>query len=238
MGREHRVLSALAEVDPKVPRTVLLVEDEAVLGAPFYLTERARGVILRRDPPKGVSLAEATARGLSKTFVDTLVELHTVDVSRDPLASLSHPEGYVERQVQGWTARYAKAKIDDIPDVERAAGWLAEHIPTSGAPALVHNDFKYDNLVLDPDDLRRVRAVLDWEMATVGDPLTDLGTALAYWVQADDEEELQAFRTGPTHLPGMKTRAELAERYAERMRKMRMSGVRPVVSTVPSNTPT
>lgn len=217
MGREHKVLSKLWRVYPKAPRAVLHCEDDDVLGAEFYLTERARGVILRRDLPDGVELDEADARALSDTFVDALAELHRVDFEAAGLGDLGRPEGFVERQVSGWTKRYGRSKTDDVPEVDEVAAWLANNQPTSPPPSLVHNDFKHDNLVLAPDDLTKVVAVLDWEMCTTGDPLMDLGTSLAYWVQADDEDlRMQAFRLIPTDLPGTYSRAEVAAAYGEK----------------------
>lgn len=215
MSREHRVLSGLVRVWPRVPRPVLFCDDESVIGAEFYLTERAKGLILRRDLPEGLDLDEHGARRLSETLVDTLVELHAVEPAAAGLSDFGRPDGYVSRQVEGWARRYANARTDDIPDVERVASWLSAHVPVSPPPTLVHNDFKYDNLVLDPGELGRVVAVLDWEMSTVGDPLSDLGTALAYWVEPSDEVEVQAFRMGPTHLEGSLTREGIAQRYSE-----------------------
>jgi aminoglycoside phosphotransferase (APT) family kinase protein len=216
MAREHRVLSRLSPVYPKAPRPIAFCEDTSVLGAPFYLMERVRGVIVRREPPAGVDLGPETARRLAHAFVDALLELHAVDYAAAGLAELGHPEGYVERQVTGWTKRYQDARTDELPDMETVAAWLDAHRPASPAPSLIHNDFKYDNLVLDPQDPTRIVGVLDWEMSTVGDPLMDLGTALCYWVQADDPADLQAVRFGATSLPGTPTRRELADRYAEK----------------------
>ena len=216
MGREHRVLSGLSRVWDQVPRPYLLCADPEVIGAPFYLMERVSGVILRAEPTAAIDLSPPVARRLSEVFVDTLVHLHGLDLEAAGLADLGRPAGYVGRQVEGWTRRYRGSQTDDLPEIDRAAVWLAGRIPPESGAALVHNDFKYDNLVLDPDDPTRVRAVLDWEMATVGDPLMDLGTSLGYWVQADDPETLRRFRFGPTDLPGMLTRRELVERYAER----------------------
>lgn len=218
MGREFRVLSGLAPVWPKVPRPLLHCDDFAVLGAPFYLMERVPGVILRSRPPAGVELTPEVLAGLSRAFVAALAELHGLDPSAAGLADLGRPEGYVERQVRGWTERYRAARTDHVPEVERAADWLAEHPPGpsldgSGA-ALVHNDFKYDNLVLDPADVTRIVAVLDWEMATVGDPLMDLGSSLAYWIDPGDPEELLSPAVPHlTALPGNLRRSELFERY-------------------------
>lgn len=216
MGREVRILSKLGPAWDKAPTPIRYCDDEAVLGAPFYVMERVRGVILRKTPPAGLRLDEEAARALSAALVDTLVELHALDYAGIGLGDLGKPDGYVRRQVEGWTRRYADAQTDDIPAVGEVAAWLAEHMPASGAPALLHNDFKFDNVVLDPGELTRVVGVLDWEMSTVGDPLMDLGTALCYWVEAGDPADLRATAFGPTARPGMMTRQELAERYAER----------------------
>jgi aminoglycoside phosphotransferase (APT) family kinase protein len=214
MGREFRILQKLSPVYPRAPRPVLYCEDEAILGAKFYLMERVRGVILRRDPPAGLSLGPEVVRGLCEAFVDTLCELHALDYQAVGLGDLGNPQGYVERQVSGWAKRYQGSKTDDIPEMETLGSWLAKNIPESSAAALIHNDFKFDNLILDPGDLTRIRAILDWEMSTVGDPLMDLGTSLCYWIEAGDPELFQHFRFGPTALPGMFTRRELAESYA------------------------
>lgn len=216
MEREHTLLTRLAPVCERAPRPIHLCLDESILGAKFYLMERRQGVVIRRTPPRDVVFTPELARGLATAAADALVDLHAIDIDASGLVRLGHPDGYVQRQVEGWTKRYAAARTDDIPAVDAVATWLAGHMPTSGAPTLLHNDFKYDNLVLAPDDLTRVTAILDWEMATVGDPLMDLGTALCYWVQADDPAELQAFAFGPTHAPGSFTRAEFAEHYARR----------------------
>jgi len=212
--REHRILAALHPAWPKVPRPVLCCDDPSVLGAPFYLMERVAGVVLRDRPPAGVALDEATMRGVCLAAVDTLAELHAVDWRAAGLEGLGRPEGYVRRQVEGWTARWQASMTDAVPEMDEAAAWLAAHLPAEAAPAVIHNDFKYDNLVLDPAELTRVRAVLDWEMATLGDPLMDLGTTLAYWAEAADPPELKMF--GITHLPGNLDRRGVVERYAEK----------------------
>jgi aminoglycoside phosphotransferase (APT) family kinase protein len=214
MGREHRILSALAPVYVKSPRPLSYCEDPSVLGAPFYLMERVRGVILR-----GGTAAEALAaderRAISEALVDALAELHALDHRRPGLAELGHGEGYVERQVKGWTARYQAARTGDVPAMEQVAPWLAAHQPPAGDLALIHNDFKHDNVVLDPARVDRVVAVLDWEMATVGDPLMDLGTTLAYWVDPDDPPALRAAGfVDVTSQPGSLRRREVAGRYA------------------------
>lgn len=215
MKREHRILSALSSVWPKAPRPIALCEDPALLGAPFYVMERAEGVILRAKWPEGLVLDPPRMKHLSEVLLDTLVEIHAIDVTAGELSTLGKPEGYNQRQVTGWSERYQKAKTDEIPDADRIAAWLAAHVPPESGAALIHNDFKYDNVVLSPD-LSRITHVLDWEMATVGDPLMDLGCTLSYWVQEDDPPLMQAMRFGPTYLPGNLTRLELVRRYEEK----------------------
>jgi aminoglycoside phosphotransferase (APT) family kinase protein len=215
MGREHTILAGLSQVWNKAPRPLVHCQDESILGVPFCVMERRRGVILRRKMPPGLAFDADMSARLGESFVQTLVELHEIDYAAIGLGSLGKPEGYVERQVPGWTKRYDAAKTDDIPEVERAAAWLAGNIPASPPATLIHNDFKYDNMVLDPADPTRVTAVLDWEMSTVGDPLMDLGTALAWWVEAKDPAPLQEFAFGPTNLPGSPTRLQIAEAYAK-----------------------
>ena len=213
MGREHRILSGLHPVWPQAPRPLAFCDDPAVLGAPFYLMERVAGVILRGPAPAGIDLDVPVMERLSAAFVETFAGIHSVDLAAAGLDDLGKPEGYVQRQVDGWARRYSDARTGDVPVLERTIEWLREHRPPESGASLIHNDFKYDNLVLDPDDLGTVRAVLDWEMATVGDPLLDLGTSLAYWVEAGDPPVFQAL-AGPTARPGSPTRAELVEAYA------------------------
>ncbi len=214
MGREFTILSRLRPVYPKVPRPVLYCDDETVLGAPFYLMERVRGVILRAQPPDGVELSAETMRRLSESFVQNLVEIHGVDYAAAGLGDLGRPEGYVSRQIEGWTKRYYSARTDDVPEVEELARWLAQNAPGDSGRALIHNDYKYDNVIFDPEDLARVVAVLDWEMATVGDPLMDFGTSLAYWMDPDDPVEWRRAGFGLTALPGNLRRRELVGYYA------------------------
>jgi aminoglycoside phosphotransferase (APT) family kinase protein len=215
MGREYRVLAGLCRVYPLAPRPLLYCDDPSILGAPFYVMERRRGVILRQQLPSGLVVDHATAHGLGNAFIDNLATLHALDFRAAGLGDLGKPDGYVARQVTGWTERYTKARTHDIAGMGRLARWLAEQMPRESGASLIHNDFKYDNLVLDAADLTRVVAVLDWEMATVGDPLLDLGTTLGYWVEAGDPPALQQTAMGPTNLPGSLTRRELVERYAQ-----------------------
>jgi aminoglycoside phosphotransferase (APT) family kinase protein len=215
MGREYNVLSKLSKVYELAPKPIVYCTDEAVLGAPFYLMERRRGVILRRKLPKDLKLDPATFRGLGTAFIDNLARLHALDFRAAGLADLGKPEGYVERQVNGWIGRYEKAKTDEWPEMDSVAKWLVENRPPESGAALIHNDYKFDNVVLDSHDLTKIIGVLDWEMCTIGDPLMDLGCTLAYWIQADDTEALKYFVPGPTFLPGNLTRRELLERYAQ-----------------------
>jgi aminoglycoside phosphotransferase (APT) family kinase protein len=216
MGREFRVLSGLARLYAAAPRPLLYCAEEEVLGVPFYIMERRHGVILRKNLPKDLLFDSSTARRLGLAFIDNLVSLHALDFKAAGLGDLGKPEGYVARQVSGWIKRLGDAKTEDLPTLDRVAEWLTAHIPGDAGAALIHNDYKYDNLLLDPVDLTRISAVLDWEMATVGDPLMDLGSTLGYWVEASDPEALQHVATGPTYLPGSLTRRELMEHYQEK----------------------
>jgi len=215
MGREYHVLSKLHAAYP-TPRPLLHCTDESILSAPFYVMERVRGIILRRDMPAGLELSPETARRLSESFIDTLAALHGLDYTGLGLADLGKPQGYLERQVRGWIERYHGSKTNDLPEVALLSTWLTERMPAQSGATLVHNDYKYDNIVLDPTDITKIKAVLDWEMCTLGDPLTDLGTALAYWIDPDDPPEMQMVRWGPTNIPGSLARAQLAQRYAQK----------------------
>jgi len=216
MGREFRVLSKLHAVYPPAPKVLVYCDDISVLGVPFYLMEPIRGIILRRNPPPGLDFPAATARRLSESFVDDLVRLHGLDYAAVGLADLGKPEGYLARQIRGWTERYAGSQTHEYPEAKQITEWLNDHMPSTGDVGLIHNDYKYDNVVLDPNDVSKIIGVLDWEMSTIGDPLTDLGTALAYWIDASDPEELQSIRWGPTTYPGSFTRAQIVERYANK----------------------
>lgn len=211
MSREYRMLSALFGTSVKVPKPLVYCEDEAVIGAPFYVMERIQGVILRNKVPAGVDLGEAVMGRIADTFVDQFVKLHQFDYQAAGLGDIGRPDGYVRRQVSGWQKRYFAAKTDDLPKVEAAARWLGEFQPGESGLALVHNDYKYDNLVLDPKDLGQILAILDWEMATVGDPLMDLGTSLGYWAEPADGPELAQF--GLTTRPGNPNREALVAQY-------------------------
>jgi aminoglycoside phosphotransferase (APT) family kinase protein len=216
MAREHRVQAALGPVFPYVPEMVGLCQDAAVLGSDFYVMERLDGTILRAHVPPELGLDATATRRLCVSVVERLVDLHAVDPAAAGLADLGRGPGYVRRQVEGWSDRYRSARTRNVPSFERVMRWLADRQPEDVAACVVHNDFRFDNVVLAPGDPQRIVGVLDWEMATIGDPLMDLGGALAYWVQADDDRVFRAFRRQPTHRPGMLTRREVVDLYAER----------------------
>ena len=215
MSREWTILSHLKGSFDRVPRTIAHCEDPEVVGAPFYVMERVRGVILRGANPPVPGLDEKTMSDLSEALVQTMVDVHDIDLEDVGLDDFGKPDGYVERQVEGWIERYERSQTDDIPALEEAGDWLRSEMPEDTGASLIHNDYKYDNLVLDPDDLTEIRAILDWEMATVGDPLMDLGTSLAYWVEPGDPDVLKSLNFGPTTLPGNFSRREVVDRYAE-----------------------
>lgn len=214
MSREFRVLAKLWSVYAPAPRPFHCCEDESIIGAPFYVMERRQGLVLRRPLPAEVDSSPQTMRRICKAFIDNLILLHQLDWRAAGLEDLGKPEGYVARQVTGWSKRYQDAKTEDLEAMEMASIWLQNHLPKEGAPALVHNDYKFDNIAVDPNDPARIVAVYDWEMATIGEPLMDLGTSLGYWFQAGDAAILPGSTLGPTDMPGCATRKELAERYA------------------------
>ena len=217
MRREFVIQSALAPVFPYVPAMVGFCDDGEVLGGDFYVMERIDGLIPRSSWPDGVEPTPEQARQLCLNVVEVHAELHSVDAEAAGLAGLGKGTGYVRRQVEGWSTRYRHAHTPDNPEFTEVMAWLDTHQPLDVATCVIHNDFKIDNLVFARDDPTQVIGVLDWEMATLGDPLMDLGGALAFWVQADDSEELQLTKRVPTDLPGMLTRDEFVGRYCERM---------------------
>ncbi len=210
MHREWKILSALQDVFPYSPKPLAYCEDTAILGAPFYVMERIRGLILRRDPPPGVSPAQM--RRICENLIAVHKELHRLDYRKIGLDGLGKPRGYVARQVSGWISRYRNALTPNAPDFADVISWLQAHLPQERGAALIHNDYRFDNVVFAPEDFRVV-GVLDWEMATVGDPLMDLGASLAYWIQADDPAEMQSIKLGPTDVPGALTRREVVRHY-------------------------
>lgn len=214
MAREFRTLQKLRSIYGRIPAPILLCEDPDVLGAPFYLMERVEGIILRNAPPAELDLNPQRMRAISEAAVDNLALLHQIDIQTTGLTELGKIEGYVARQVAGWTKRYRNAQTDDIPEMEAIAHWMETHQPEDGCPGLIHNDYKYDNLVLDSQEPARILAVLDWEMATVGDTRMDLGTSLAYWSEAAEAAAMPLAAANLTWLPGNLTRQEVVERYS------------------------
>ncbi len=213
MVREYRILHAVHPHFPPAPEVYLLCEDPQVIGAPFFLMERRQGIILRTQIPPEVSVHENYPARVSRAFVDCLIQLHAVDVEADGLTSLGKPEGFVARQVKGWSDRWDRARTEPSPEMDRVMTWLAASIPLSGPPTLVHNDFKLDNVMLDARTPDRIEAVLDWEMTTVGDPLCDLGLTLCYWSSAlIPGTSLEAVTTGP----GWWTRDQFVAHYTEK----------------------
>jgi aminoglycoside phosphotransferase (APT) family kinase protein len=215
MRREYRIQQALAPVYPYVPKMVALCTDERVIGGDFYVMERINGSILRGRIPPSLGLDESSTRQLCVSAIERLVQLHQADPAQAGLTDIGKGPGYVRRQVEGWSERYKAAHTWNVPSFARVMAWLDERQPDDVAQRIVHNDFRFDNLVLSPEDPQRIVGVLDWELATVGDPLMDLGGALAYWVQADDDRIMRALRRQPTDAPGMLTRREVVEHYSE-----------------------
>lgn len=222
MARESQILDRLAPHYPLVPRLVAHCADPSVLGSEFYVMRPIDGIILRRNPPPGLALPPEAARRLCLDFVDALVALHRVDPRAARLEDLARGSGYARRQVAGWTDRYRKAHTGNVPRATKLMDWLQANAPKDSGSCIIHNDFRLDNVVLEPGDRSdrsqalRIVGILDWEMATVGDPLMDLGGALAYWVEAGDDPLFRALRRQPTHLPGMLTRREVVETYCQR----------------------
>jgi len=214
MGREYKILKALKPVFSYVPQPLVYTEDLSVLGCPFYLMERIEGIILRKEMPKGLNLTPDKVRLLFERHVEIQFELHSLDYKKIGLENFGKPTGYVQRQVKGWSERYCSARTPDAPDFERVMNWLAENMPEDSAfPGIIHNDFKFDNLILDPNDPLSIIGILDWEMATVGDPIMDLGCTLGYWVEKNDTPEFQLMRTLPTHAEGAMTRKVVVAFY-------------------------
>lgn len=212
MEREFNVLSSLEKAGySKSPKPVFFCDDSDVFGAPFFVMEFVEGLILRNKIPKGIDFTPEDFQKLSEKTLDCLLELHSLELIDSGLIQLGKPQGYVTRQVEGWIDRYFKAKTNELPEMEKVADWLISNIPSVENIGFIHNDYKYDNLVLDPENVSDIKSVLDWEMATVGDPLMDLGTCLAYWAEADDPDILKMFNL--TYLPGNLTRKEVIGYY-------------------------
>lgn len=216
MGREFKVQSALKPVFPYVPQMHAFCDDEDVIGTDFYVMDRLKGIIPRANMPRELELTPQTTREICMSVIDKFVELHQVDYQAAGLESIGKGDGYCRRQIDGWSGRYAKAKTWNVPSFKKVMRWLDNNCPDDIATCVIHNDYRFDNVVLNPDNPAEVIGVLDWEMATLGDPLMDLGNSLAYWVQEDDDFLIKAMRRQPTHLPGMLTRQEVVDYYLEK----------------------
>ena len=215
MGREARVLSALSPVLPAAPNVIAYCEDVDVLGTPFYLMEYIKGHIMSSSIPTELNGSASDVRVLCESMVDAFAQLHQINVSEVGLVELDRGDGYVARQVSGWSKRYRNARTADVPDAENLMAWLSSNQPPDVEHALIHGDWRFDNLVL--DSRGELIGILDWEMSTVGDPCMDLGAAMSYWVQADDDPDFSSFRMQPSNAPGMMTRSEIVERYSALM---------------------
>jgi aminoglycoside phosphotransferase (APT) family kinase protein len=215
MERESRLLQQIHPVFPLAPRPYVFCDDLSLIGAPFYVMERRHGVVLNATFPPEAQPTEALCARISQTAVETLAQIHALDWQAVGLADFGYPQGFLARQVKRWIEAYFRAQTDDLPQVEPLTRWLSGHIPPEQMPTLIHNDFKLNNMLLRADDLTVPTAVLDWEMATIGDPLLDLAITLSYWVVAEDPEDLRTMLPTVTTLPGFISREVFLEQYAE-----------------------
>lgn len=213
MGREFRVLSCLHGAYRYAPRVYDYCSDESIIGSPFCVMERVEGTIVRQygdDVPANV------VRSQFDGLLDGLCELHGLDPASAGLGDFGRPAGYALRQIEGWSSRFAAARTDNVANFDEVLDWLRARVPASGRPSIVHNDFKLDNLVWHEADPTRLKAALDWEMSTVGDPLFDLACTLSFWVEPGDPQELRSLRNMPTLAPGAPTRQEAIGHYSRR----------------------
>lgn len=213
MVREFEILSKLSAIYPAAPKPLVFCDDESVIGSEFYLMERRRGLIIRGRAPSELVESKELQLEVVRAFVENLASLHALDYAAAGLGEFGRPEGYAARQVDGWTKRYANARTHGHTALESVIEWLGDNVPQPGGASLIHNDYKFDNVMLDPNDLTRIRAVLDWEMATVGDPLMDLGSSLAYWMDKAAGESMLAMPFNPRCLMENISRREIVEMY-------------------------
>lgn len=216
MGREYRVQRQLAEGFSKVPKMFAYTEDDKVIGSPFYIMEKTEGIILSHREAKKMDISLQAYATIADSWLNTFVELHRVDYKSVGLGDLGRPEGYVERQVTNWGKQYLKAATDDVPAAEKVMRWMQGHLPKAYQHSLIHNDYKYDNVVFKDDTWKEIVAILDWEMATLGDPLMDLGTSLGYWTMASDHDFVKQGIPSPTVFEGNPSRSEIVEMYAKK----------------------
>jgi len=216
MIREFSVMNALKPAFPAVPDTYFHIgEEESPLGAEFYVMEQVEGRKLERDIPKSWGFGEEEGRKLCLSFFQKLIELHQVDFKAVGLTDFGKPEGYVKRQVLGWNRRYEKAMTDDVQDFADVRKWLEDNMPEGEVGhSILHGDYRLDNVILCEENPFEIKAILDWEISALGDPLMDLGNTLAYWTQADDPDDMKAMCMQPCFAPGMLTRTEICEIYA------------------------
>jgi len=215
MGREYRLQKSLKPVYQDVPEMLAHSEDQSIIGAEFYVMEKVNGIIPRKNMPNGIELNETQARDMCIAMVDSLIRLHQVDYIGAGLDHLAKGAGYTERQVEGWTKRYQNARTWNVPSGKMISDWLAANMPAKETICITHNDFRLDNMVLAAEDPSKVVGVLDWELATLGDPLMDLGNTLAYWVEEGDDFIAQWSRKQPSDLPGMLSRKEIIRYYLQ-----------------------
>ncbi len=220
MAREFKVLSRLWQVFKPAPRAMLFCDDPSILGAPFFVMERRKGILIRsRQPlPPELGTRPETFRKISEGFIDTLADLHTVDYAAVNLGDLGKPDGFLRRQIVGWMDRWEHAKTREVPLMNKLGAWFLEHMPPAQPPALIHNDYYLHNMMLDFDDPGHIVGLFDWEMSTIGDPLIDLGIAMGYWREKTDPGELLETSQGGAHtlMPGFLSRREMIDRYAKR----------------------
>lgn len=216
MAREYHLQKKLKPHYPYVPEMLALCEDKEILGSVFYVMEKLEGIIPRKNFPKSVSWDEKTTNAICHSFIDKLIELHQVDYKKEGLDEIGKGEGYIERQIIGWNKRYSDAKTWNVPSGKKVMRWLENNMPQEEKLCVIHNDFRLDNVVLDVNQPSKILGVLDWELASIGDPLMDLGNSLAYWVQEDDDFFIKSMRRQPSNAPGMMTRKEILNYYAEK----------------------
>ncbi len=217
MSREFKILSAIKDVFPYGPKPVHFCEDSGVLGCDFYLMTYIEGLVIRRDYPVGLELSPDQVREQLLNFFDVLSALHSVDLAEAGLNNFGRPEGYVQRQVDGWCKRWEGAVTKDAVDCDVTMQWLHDNLPRdSGKASVIHNDYKMDNVIFSLENPLELIGVLDWEMATVGDPVMDLGCTLGYWTQMDDPDFFREYRAMPSDVKGAPTRSEIVSRFQER----------------------
>ncbi len=216
MPREYHLQRKLKPHYPYVPQMLAVCEDESVLGSTFYLMERFEGIILRKNPPKEAEWSEDEVREMCLSFWDKMIDLHQIDYQAEGLSGLGKGEGYIERQITGWNKRYANAVTWNVPSGKKVMKWLENNLPNEERLCIIHNDFRLDNVVLDPSDPSNIIGVLDWELAAIGDPLMDLGNSMAYWIEENDNSFIKSMRRQPSNIPGMLTRSEIIDYYAEK----------------------